>query len=479
MADLTVVCGNHVIIFSDKLIKFNESIDINTAWLRWYNKAVLASAKQLKRAKGWIMRHPDRIFFDNKCANAACLFDNIDQDLEIHLVAVANGAASPCIRHFEGGSGSLIVRPSENVKKPELFSIGNPGGESEFIHVFNEANLNIVLQELDTLGDLLSYLRAREKVFSNDSLLYAASEEDLLAFFLTDINEKGDHDFVVTSRQSLRGDKKFLIDEGLYNSYITRPEYKRKKKADKKSYLWDRMIERFSTNLNNGTLVPIPEEMSEFDGRHGGAEIGLRYMALQPRVVRRAHVSAILGAFKSLSKAKADRFSRAMLPDSESGDGTGFFIILLNRKGVLSSWTEEEYRRYRSLLCYAYAQNLLMRRRDLLRVVGIATEGELGSGRSEDLIFQSQLVWDEDIERKTYDLANKFNVFSNVSEQKFSEDEYPKTELGLRGGYAPIPYRFFEPPRLDDRHSIVGNRAQRRAQKSRNRQTSARGKRRR
>lgn len=191
LADLTVVCGHHVIIFSDKHVRFDAELDVKIAWQRWYNRAVAHSAKQLMRAHGWVLRHRDQIYFDNKGSTPARLFDRIDAPLEIHLVAVANGASRACLKFFSGGSGSLVVSPEEDPAQPELFCVGNPGGDRAFVHVFDEANLNVVLQELDTVADLLNYLRAREKLFSNKSFVSAHSEEDLLAFYLKNVNEGG------------------------------------------------------------------------------------------------------------------------------------------------------------------------------------------------------------------------------------------------------------------------------------------------
>jgi hypothetical protein len=191
LADLTVVCGHHVIIFSDKHIRFDNGIEVKTAWKRWYKKAVVHSAKQLLRAHGWVLRHRDRIFFDAKASMPAKLFDRVDKPLEIHLVAVANGASRACLNFFSGGSGSLVVCPEEDPVHPEPFCVGNPGGERAFVDVFDEANLNVILKELDTVADLLNYLRARQHLFSNKKFVSSHSDEDLLAFYLKDVNEEG------------------------------------------------------------------------------------------------------------------------------------------------------------------------------------------------------------------------------------------------------------------------------------------------
>ncbi|MFB0873318.1 MULTISPECIES: hypothetical protein [unclassified Sphingobium] len=308
LADLVVVCGEIVIIFSDKEVKCDASDDLRKGWLRWYNRAILKSVKQLKRAHGWILCHRDRIYLDAQCENKVNLFDKLDRGLRIHLVAVANGASQNCQQHFGGGSGSLVVSPGEDPLNPEPFHVGNPAGEGAFVHVFDEAHLHVILQELDTIRDFSDYLEARQKVIKNGNLHFAASEEDLLAVYLKDINEKGEHDFVSESGVSLNENQLIAIEEGSYLNFQKATQYRRKKLADKKSYLWDRLIEKFAKNFLEGTLAPIPASLGARDGRHGGAELGLRYMALERRVQRRGHAEAIIGAFDVLEKSGGNRF---------------------------------------------------------------------------------------------------------------------------------------------------------------------------
>ena len=124
LADLIVVCHNKVIIFSDKYIKFNEDIDLKIAWQRWYNKAVIHAVKQLRRAHNWLLFHPDRVFSDSSCNDAVDLFHGVKEELEVHLVAVANGAAPSCVRFFGSGSGSLIVCPTVDATNPPPFQVG-------------------------------------------------------------------------------------------------------------------------------------------------------------------------------------------------------------------------------------------------------------------------------------------------------------------------------------------------------------------
>ena len=66
-ADVLVVFGDDVIIFSDKHIEFQQARDLDVAWPRWFNRAVIESAKQLHGAMNWLRRFPARIFLDASC----------------------------------------------------------------------------------------------------------------------------------------------------------------------------------------------------------------------------------------------------------------------------------------------------------------------------------------------------------------------------------------------------------------------------
>ncbi len=67
IADLMVVFGPHVLIFSDKDIAWQEDKPTGLAWSRWYKRAVASSIGQLEGAERWIDKHPDRIFVDQMC----------------------------------------------------------------------------------------------------------------------------------------------------------------------------------------------------------------------------------------------------------------------------------------------------------------------------------------------------------------------------------------------------------------------------
>ncbi|MDE0698757.1 MAG: hypothetical protein OXH76_23300, partial [Boseongicola sp.] len=60
LCDLLVVCGEHVIIFSEKTVGWPGG-DIETAWCRWARKALRDSARPTNCAERWLSQFPRRL----------------------------------------------------------------------------------------------------------------------------------------------------------------------------------------------------------------------------------------------------------------------------------------------------------------------------------------------------------------------------------------------------------------------------------
>lgn len=52
LCDMLVVCGDDVVIFSDKHIKYQDDKPVDVAWPRYYRKAVQEAVKQDDAASG-------------------------------------------------------------------------------------------------------------------------------------------------------------------------------------------------------------------------------------------------------------------------------------------------------------------------------------------------------------------------------------------------------------------------------------------
>lgn len=454
LCDLLVVCGRHIIIFSEKTIDW-PSGDLQTAWRRWARRALQSSAKQAKGAERWISKFPERIFLDRECGAPFPIDFPAEEERIFHRVLVARGASEACCNHFGEGSGSLVIKPSISggehwfplEKGNQPFSIGDLDPEGSFVHVFDEVGLDVVLKELDTVRDFTDYLQKRQEFVRTGKLFEAHGEENLLAYYAIRINESGDHDFVCEDDSA-----PIAIDRNHYKNLIEDPRYILKKREDEISYLWDMLIEEFTKHMLDGTSITL--DGYDFDLRKN--ELGVRYMALQHRFSRRAHGEAIRGA---LEKGKTvDRFCRAMLARSDSKENeTAFFIQTFK----YLDWMEkgvgyEKYRQKRTDYALVYAKGLLERYAYLERVIGISREPpDQGRGISEDLVYAAQAEWTEDERVAIRNDCKTYGVLQG--------DLHPKAWAGQE--FPDLDTIILE--RQNSRSSGVGlNRKQRRAEKA-------------
>jgi hypothetical protein len=395
LCDLLVVCGRHIIIFSEKTIEW-PSGDLRTAWCRWARRALEASAKQAKGAERWITEFPKRIFLNRDCTTPFPIDFPPPEDRVVHRILVARGATQACQDHLGEGSGSMIIKPailgskhwSNQESDAQPFTIGDLDPTGSFVHVFGEIALDIVLAELDTVRDFTDYLEKRQAFIRSSELREAHGEENLMAFYAIRINDDGYHDFVCSDETA-----PIIIDRYQYQNFIGNPLYISRKRAYEISYLWDMQIEAFTNHMLDGTS--ITPDGYEFNLRKD--ELSVRHMALQRRFIRRAYSEIIWGAL--LKGKNFDRVFRVMLagPDSNEND-TAFFIQTFK----YPDWMEdkggyEKYRQKRAEYALVYANGLLERYPYLERVIGFSREPpDQGRGISEDLIYAEQTEWTEE-----------------------------------------------------------------------------------
>lgn len=257
LCDLLVVCGNNVIIFSEKTVAWSNG-DLATVWCRWAKKAIRNSAEQISGAERWILNHPERIFVDRDCKVAFPITFPGRDECKIHRVVVANGAAEVCRTYFGDGLGSFVIKPSIQGDRHwqnedgnvQPFCVGDIDQHGSFIHVFNEAALNIVLRELDTVTDFTDYLVKKEAFVRAGKLFEAHGEENLVAYYAINVNDEGDHDFVVEQSEI-----PIRIDRSRYERFTSDPRYTARRQADEISYLWDELIETFTIPMLDGTSI--------------------------------------------------------------------------------------------------------------------------------------------------------------------------------------------------------------------------------
>ncbi len=74
------------------------------------------------------------------------------------------------------------------------FSVGDLDAGKSFVHVLDDATLDIIMRTLDTISDFTAYLRKKELLVRSARRIFAAGDEELLAAYLTEVNSNGEHD---------------------------------------------------------------------------------------------------------------------------------------------------------------------------------------------------------------------------------------------------------------------------------------------
>ena len=218
------------------------------------------------------------------------------------------------------------------------------------------------------------------------------------------------------------------IESTCYESLIKNPRYDTKKQADIISYRWDKLIQSFTTYLLDGTFI-TQEGYDDFELQK--YETVVRYMALQPRFIRRSLGDAFSDALKA-GKMK-DRFFLMTRVDSAHGKENDIAFFIVTYKYL--DWMEktggyERYRRERFEYTLVHGKCLLVKFPHLKRVIGVTCEPpDQGSGGSEDLIYIEQADWSDEERRALLHDCKTLDIFQNeMSVTEFYSNEFPNTE---------------------------------------------------
>jgi len=208
LCDLLVISDPYVVIFSVKEILTKDSGNYEVDLKRWSNKTVEESSRQIYGAERTLRRKVQVLSKDKK--GIIELPEN--KNIKVFRVAVAIG-------------------------RGDRFPLSSGDFGKGFIHGFDEISVQIILGELDTVTDFIDYLRAKELFCKSIRKAIMAGEEDLLAVYLAN------------GRQFPTNYDAFVVDSGIWDSFVKKKEYLRRKKEDKASYIWDGIIEEVHGHL--------------------------------------------------------------------------------------------------------------------------------------------------------------------------------------------------------------------------------------
>jgi hypothetical protein len=416
VCDLLVVFEDHIIIFSDKDCEFPNTGDLKLDWNRWYKKAIRESAKQALGAEKWIKENPNTLFLDPACMQP---FPIPLPDLSIanfHKIIVAHGVSDRCKQEL-GGSGSFMIMPdiigdmhiatAEHDAIP--FAIGQIDPRKGFIHVLDDTSLDIVMSKLDTISDFVGYLDKKEKFILNGRLAMAAGEEELLAYYLRDLNDEDEHDFILPETNA-----SLALDEGHWTRFEQSSARKRQIQEDKISYVWDTLIERFNEHILNGT---------QYHTTHPGVEHSeriMRFLAKESRFSRR-YLSRTL--MEIIAETKPSQ-RRARVVKSLGPKSPIYIFLLLPH---LNDIPDDVYREGRMKFLEAYCLVTKLKMPDAEDIIGIATESGNSADmlRSEDALYYDARNWTEEEESEAKNLQDDLGLLVNYRTLTSHEEEYP------------------------------------------------------
>lgn len=460
LCDLLVLCGNDLLIFSDKDIRW-PSGDTGLAWARWYRRAVQHSVEQIKGAERWVRRYPDRIFIDAKCQTRFPVDFPDPANLNVHGIAVVSGAETACRAYTGGRSGVLRLTgllagqaEHENPTTRNLhpFMIGDVNPDGAFVHVMDMESLATVMRELDTISDFVAYLNERAIAFRQKRVRLAAGEADLLASYLISGDGKGGYFIPDIVSGATYPDEIGVHPDGNYAAFRNSREYRARQDLNEGSYSWDQLIGQFSKNLLAGTSVTVAGVKPQLRL----AEQALRRMALERRVVRRSLAHAFQDAYFKAEEVNQDRFVRLLMPPDGGADPQCLylFIILAFRGAWLLDKGYGYYRDSRGAMLHAYCRVALLQHRMAKRIVGIALDASPKQTNrtisSEDILFMEVDEWTEEMITDTLDIQQK-------------------AEILLPSKLTPSFMRPKSVAELDHRKRYSGNRAERRAARAKDR----------
>jgi hypothetical protein len=420
-ADGLLVFGDDVVLFSDKEIAFNEEKPLAVAWPRWYRKAITHSVQQLFGALSWVKRFPDRIFLDPECTRKLPVPLPAATRARYHLVAVTRGTYKTVARHFPGSLGTLLIRTDivgdADAQRP--FSVGlGPAGKS-FVHILDEFALEVILREFDTASDFLTYLTARERFLGDpDRLIIAPGEEQLVAAYL--LNMRGDdHWFIPAPRADEKEPDLISFDESHFASLRSRSEYRAKKEADRPSYVWDELVERF-IRLGDPKLAG-----EHFEQTSQELEEGLRIIASESRFRRRLLARALRDALVSAVKRPGRRFARVVTAAQEP-ERVYIFLVLPARPED----SYDEYRQHRLAMLHAYCRCAQLRFPDATTFIGIGIDHPVKNynGSSEDLFVYLPKALTEAERQEVERFRSELGILpDDLKAWQSHDDEFPST----------------------------------------------------
>ena len=257
-----------------------------------------------------------------------------------------------------------------------------------FVHVLDERSLDIVMNELDTISDFTKYLIDKEALYARGvlTMFSKGGEEDMLAFYLHQGREfPAEPDFLV-------------FDDDLWDALTKKPEWARRKEADRVSYFWDSLIETLANDLQCGDLISgYPFTATSMTD----VERVVRVMARENRFFRRVVAS---GLIEFLELSRTHKFRSRIIP---SFSGINY---------VIRAHPRSDDREYRVAELAARCHVARGLNKEATTVIDLATEiPEPGKGYSLDTMLLYKPEWTSEDQKQMEYLQKELGILPSLA----------------------------------------------------------------
>ncbi len=400
LCDLLVIFEQDVFLFFDRESRKFDRPDVHNVvtWERWKREAVDKQIRTAEGAKRYLGTPGAQVYLET---TETPLPIKIPSNPRIHKVVVAHGAKDAC-KKFSSSNvyGSLGICYGD--REPALpFPFIVHLEKRDPIHVLDSHNLEIILGELDTVYDFNAYIKAKEAAIESIDMLAYCGEEDLLAHYFLNFDEQSKSHFIGPADKSFNA---VMIGEGEWHDFVECAPYKRKKTADRTSYLWDDIIQRTCNNALSGTLLG---NGNVFDGKSA-----IHEMAKEPRFSRRALADAMFRAIENFPDTP-DRLTRNVSFMPSFYQDKAYIFLQLRDPHIVDY--DHDYRLKRQALLQLACGVAKNKFPHLTKVIGIAIDApKFTATNSEDFILLNCDAWPPE-DATHYEQANKGINFFETS----------------------------------------------------------------
>jgi len=325
----------------------------------------------------------------------------------IHKIVVAHGAKEACLAASDVNVYGSLAISYGGLTRETAFPFFVELDKQRPVHVLDSHNLPIILTELDTFSDLSAYFDAKSEAIEQYDFLQYCGEEDLLAHYFSNFDSKRKRHFIGTKDKTINS---VLIGEGEWKDFQQSDVYRRRKEADRESYLWDSIIQITSLNTLNDKILGNSNPLR--------GKSAIHEMAREPRFARRALASGMNRAVKSFPD-RADETAKVtrnvtLMRSLQVGKAYVFLQLHMNDKGDY----ENDYRPKRRALLEIACGSAKNKFSDLQTIVGIAIDApKFARENAEDFLLMECTDWPDEL-RERYLHANKgLNFFTTPNLQ--------------------------------------------------------------